>query len=509
MSTITNSCLRLRSCGRRLGAKHSCLQRTLPFGLSTTYSHAVQNAPTNQENDDLGTGRESSSQITRSRSTDLGILQGATQFPCNANADVNAEASVFWSPKSQKTEHMSSESTDRKTEADKENSDAKQASEQSLARNPKLLTTDEARDARAQWKDALIFQQYKDSKRRAVAYEAKLEKEVVWASGHRGVRDVQEILQLLVEKYAVEPTAVHYEAMIRANGDAEHGSIESVKKILQEMEQENMIIGTSIYQAVLSVLAVHPDHLFHAEIEQKLQSQWVPGPHPSVVDKVSFLTRSGQLELAVLHLNKLYEARHHLDPQSLNPDSVPIPDYLLPSLLYLLTEHQDFSGVLYLLYTAEDWRVHLPTTVYKFLLDIAVENHHLDLVKYVWRKTVEETHVVPLTTSCHAVLLTASRAGDVSLAERVHDVLSKRRVGSIVVPDIDDGEIALWDLLEQTYLAKGDTDGAKEVKERRQRFMSTTKHISTAQGEGVVREETNDGPIPSLVRRVKNRLWVQ
>jgi hypothetical protein len=52
---------------------------------------------------------------------------------------------------------------------------------------------------------------------------------------------------------SVKPTVSHYEALILSNCDAELGSINTIKAVLQEMEREQLAIGTSIYEAVLKV----------------------------------------------------------------------------------------------------------------------------------------------------------------------------------------------------------------------------------------------------------------
>jgi hypothetical protein len=81
-----------------------------------------------------------------------------------------------------------------------------------------------------------------------------LEKRLQQIAHHSpSVRSVSNLLRVLTVHRSVKPTASHYEALILSNCDAELGSINAVKAVLQEMEREHLAIGTSIYEAVLKV----------------------------------------------------------------------------------------------------------------------------------------------------------------------------------------------------------------------------------------------------------------
>jgi hypothetical protein len=67
------------------------------------------------------------------------------------------------------------------------------------------------------------------------------------------VKKVYNLLKVLIVHRSVKPTVFHYEALILSNCDAELGSPEAVKAVLQEMEREGIAVGTSIYEAVLKV----------------------------------------------------------------------------------------------------------------------------------------------------------------------------------------------------------------------------------------------------------------
>jgi hypothetical protein len=97
-------------------------------------------------------------------------------------------------------------------------------------------------------------QEQRNARRRQHAVQKKLEKELDFVAHSRPeVGVVQSILKILFEKWGVKPTAVHYEAMILANCDAENGSVNTVKALLEEMEREGVVVGASVYYAVLKV----------------------------------------------------------------------------------------------------------------------------------------------------------------------------------------------------------------------------------------------------------------
>ena len=86
-----------------------------------------------------------------------------------------------------------------------------------------------------------------------------LERELMWVA-HKApaLSTIQEILSILIGKREVQPTPLHYEALILGNCDPEHGSVDHVQKILREMKNESITLGAPIYNAVLKVRTVLP-----------------------------------------------------------------------------------------------------------------------------------------------------------------------------------------------------------------------------------------------------------
>jgi len=99
----------------------------------------------------------------------------------------------------------------------------------------------------------------KEKPNRKFTETKELEKRLQQIAHHSpSVRSVGNLLRVLTVHRSVKPTVSHYEALILSNCDAELGSVNAVKAVLQEMEREHIAIGTSIYEAVLKVDSTDP-----------------------------------------------------------------------------------------------------------------------------------------------------------------------------------------------------------------------------------------------------------
>lgn len=61
------------------------------------------------------------------------------------------------------------------------------------------------------------------------------------------------LVQYLIEDRGERPSLRHFDALIRANADAEKGSAEVVEGLLREMEREGIIGDSGLYHGVLMV----------------------------------------------------------------------------------------------------------------------------------------------------------------------------------------------------------------------------------------------------------------
>ena len=212
------------------------------------------------------------------------------------------------------------------------------------------------------------------------------------------VSDIHEIVQTLLRIQHVPPSTLHYEAMLHANCDPVQGSATSIKNLLAEMQEANMPIGASTYEASLRALTVHPDHRILIEIQSAMKDDWSWMPHSTAIKLRLYIAliqlRSGQLELAYTQLQQLYteyKLRPHAPelqesgiiptsqpPSLMQPPLNPIPAYPLHKLLHALLNSSsssdnlpDFSAVQQLLYFASDQNIHIPASTYQLILSRA------------------------------------------------------------------------------------------------------------------------------------------
>lgn len=65
--------------------------------------------------------------------------------------------------------------------------------------------------------------------------------------------DIAELVGYLVTTRGEKPSLLHYDALIRANSDAVHGSADVVKQLLWEMKRNNVLGDSGLYHGVLQV----------------------------------------------------------------------------------------------------------------------------------------------------------------------------------------------------------------------------------------------------------------
>ena len=66
-------------------------------------------------------------------------------------------------------------------------------------------------------------------------------------------RDIVKLVEYLVTTRGEQPALIHYDALIRANSDAEYGSAEVVRGLLQEMKESGIGCDSGLYHGVLQV----------------------------------------------------------------------------------------------------------------------------------------------------------------------------------------------------------------------------------------------------------------
>lgn len=261
-----------------------------------------------------------------------------------------------------------------------------------------------------------------------------------------------DVVQYLIEVRHEKPSLRHFDALIRANADPQHGSAEVVEELLREMDKEGITGDSGLYHGVMMTLAVHPCHLLRAEVLEEMRERWItlsPMGHCHLV--ISHL-RDREYELALLVLEKMKEGHIH------------VPGWLYDILVYVFAEAGEHETALQLLqqvaenpelnplepYSPDD----VGKGVWAYFLDSAAAAYEYESVFYVWRKMVEVGYVRPSDGTLINILNTAALAGDSGLATDALKMLAERG-GKL--------EVGAYEALLESYCGSGDIGNAMRV----------------------------------------------
>ncbi|OBT59440.1 hypothetical protein VE04_00614 [Pseudogymnoascus sp. 24MN13] len=232
------------------------------------------------------------------------------------------------------------------------------------------------------------------------------------------------LVQYLIKNRGERPNVRHFDALIRANADAERGSAEEVEGLLKEMDKQGIIGDSSLYHSVLMTLAVHPNHLLRAEILTEMKARWISlsplGYHHLIISHL----RDREYELA---LSVFYSLHHR---------HIPVEPWLYDILIYVFSEAGELPTALSILQSrAEDPDRNplypdpqdVSPGVWPYFLDTCAAAYDYAGVLYVWRKRVEIDYLRPSDGTLANVLNTAALAGDPALATSALKMLADRK----------------------------------------------------------------------------------
>lgn len=245
--------------------------------------------------------------------------------------------------------------------------------------------------------------------------EEKLYDELRRASGAGDYPRIREVLKILIKQRGIKPDRRHYQALLLANTNAQHGSPVEVTRIIDEMENSGMALDSAAYHAILKVLAVHPDYILRRQILEELRQRWFTLSNEGWHDVIVGLLRDKQLESAVETL------------QSVQQEGIRIQPWLYDMLIFNLCDVGEHDEALSLLqFRVENGEQLLSGTVWHYLLDSGSRVYHHQATLFAWRKRVGSSYLNPSSGVCLNVLETAARHGDFSLAADVVRVLGNR-----------------------------------------------------------------------------------
>jgi hypothetical protein len=71
-------------------------------------------------------------------------------------------------------------------------------------------------------------------------------------------KDIASLVHYLISSRGEKPARIHYDALIRANADAENGSAEVVGTLLKEMKELGIGTDAGLYHGALQVGSLYP-----------------------------------------------------------------------------------------------------------------------------------------------------------------------------------------------------------------------------------------------------------
>ncbi|KAE9363568.1 hypothetical protein N431DRAFT_550372 [Stipitochalara longipes BDJ] len=227
---------------------------------------------------------------------------------------------------------------------------------------------------------------------------------------------ITELVEYLIRDRGEKPALIHYDALIRANSDAEFGSAQVVRDLLDEMKEDEIVADSGLYHGVLRVLAIHPDYLFRERIMQEMKERWFglspEGWHHLVVG----LIRDRQYEVA---MDKL---------EQMQSDEIMIQPWLYDIFMFQLCEAEELDEAFKLLqHRYHTQRSGILPSVWYYLLDKFSNAFHYEGTKFVWKRRVETSFTKPSDGMCLSTLNLAARHSDPPLATSCIRILSNRQ----------------------------------------------------------------------------------
>ena len=245
--------------------------------------------------------------------------------------------------------------------------------------------------------------------------EEELYDELRRASSAGDYPRIREVLKILIRERGVKPDRRHYQALLLANTNPQHGSSVEVTRIIDIMENSGMALDSVAYHAILKVLAVHPDYILRRQILEDLRQRWFTLSNEGWHDVIVGLLRDKQLESAVETL------------QSVQQEGIRIQPWLYDMLIFNLCDVGEHDEALSLMqFRVEHGEQLISGTVWHYLLDSGSRAYHHQATLFAWRKRVGSNCLNPSSGVCLNVLETAARYGDSRLAADVVRVLGNR-----------------------------------------------------------------------------------
>ncbi|KAL6913278.1 hypothetical protein FSHL1_010962 [Fusarium sambucinum] len=206
-----------------------------------------------------------------------------------------------------------------------------------------------------------------------------------------------------------------YESMMSAMAYPD-GSSQGVRRLLEDMREQNVPLTAEICYLALQALTVHPEHLLREKVVKLLDDYWFELTQSAKQNIALAMLREGQHELAMDKLNELLDG----------PDQVDLWVYDIfilelgrvgfeDDMLRLLKKRKHARG------TDAPFR-----NIQLMALDMFSQAFHYAGTLYLWDEVVKTSIHNPSNGTLETILATAARHGDTELASQALAKLSSR-----------------------------------------------------------------------------------
>ncbi|KAF5603615.1 uncharacterized protein FSUBG_7172 [Fusarium subglutinans] len=221
------------------------------------------------------------------------------------------------------------------------------------------------------------------------------------------------IVRFLLKHRNYPPDALIYESLMTAMADPQ-GSSKGVRKLLDDMNFQNVPLTADICYLALEALGVHPDYILRQEVVQIMEQHWFEFTMPAKQSIAVAMLREGQFELALSKFEQLLEGPGHVD---LWVYDIFILEFgregFLDEMLHILKKRKFARG------SDNAFR-----SIQHMALDMFSQGFHHEGTTFVWRDVVNIPIHSPSYGMTENVLATGARHGDTELASQAFQKLA-------------------------------------------------------------------------------------
>ncbi|PNY29859.1 Uncharacterized protein TCAP_00228 [Tolypocladium capitatum] len=211
------------------------------------------------------------------------------------------------------------------------------------------------------------------------------------------------------------PNPFTYECLMDAMVDPQ-GSANGVRKLLDDMNSQNMTPTATMCQSALAALVNHPDYTLRQEILSVMQEFWFTIDTPAKQSVVLGLLRDEQYELAYARLTEMVEQEVRIEPWVYDIFITVFGKLgFLDEMLLLLHRRRNVDA-------SDDGM----TSLLYYALDVCSQAFHHSGTVLAWNAVVRNSLLQPSDGIVENVLATAARYGDAALATEALERISQR-----------------------------------------------------------------------------------